>query len=185
MNWREPTREMLAALALAKQCANKGGLSEIQLAEWIMTAKESLWYFQAMRWKDQAPTEVAADSRRMFREGCLLVTRIVDLGYDAERGQWWPIRKLFESEDEWGGAMLVLMDLGMMMKRLPDVASYPEGTHREEVILGTVQRGFPVVSAGFQVFVSMMCGPRWERQYEAMMKAMEQAQRLGTGRRRR
>jgi hypothetical protein len=183
VNWAEPTEEMMAALGLARRCSNRAGLTETQLAEWIITARESLWYFQARRWAEDPPSAVHETARPMFQMGCKLLLKIVDLGYDPERKQWWPVQKLFDGEDERGGAMLVLMDFGTMTKRLPDVAEWPEGTYDHEVILGTVQRGFTTTSAGFQVFVSMMCGPQWERRYAAMMTAMEQAKRLGTTRR--
>jgi len=180
MNWGTPTEEMLAALTLARRCGRKhrGGLNEIQLAELIMGAKESLWYLQAQGWAKMAPTAVAESSRPMFQTGCATVVRIVDSGYDPEIKQWWNVRKLYSTEDQWVIAMMVLMDLGAMTQRLPNVAEWPEGTTREEVVLGTVQRGFTVVSGGFQIFVDLMCGPQWERQYEAMVQAVHEGKRL-------
>jgi hypothetical protein len=59
--------------------------------------------------------------------------------------------------------MLVLMDLGVMTKRLPNVHEHG---------------GFTTTSAGFGVFAGIVCGPQWERQYQAMSQAMSQAKRL-------
>lgn len=161
MNWKEPTAEMTAAFWMARRVPlRKFGLNQIQFAEWVLSAKESLWYLQATQWAEQAPTAVGTDSKEAFKRACALVVKIVDLGYDAERGQWWPLRALFETEDEWAIATLRLMDLGIMMQRLPDVAEYPDNITREEKILGTVVPGFTIVSAGFQVFVSLMRGPQ-------------------------
>jgi hypothetical protein len=165
MDWAHPTEEMLAALLLGRQCGrqHRGGLSETQLAEWIMTAKDSLWYFQARRWAEQAPSAVAADSKAIFQAGCKLLLRIVDSGYDPEMKTWWNLRTLFDGQDAWAAAMLVLMDLGVMTKRLPNVHEHG---------------GFTTTSAGFGVFAGIVCGPQWERQYQAMSQAMSQAKRL-------
>lgn len=172
--WGQPSAEMLAALRLARHCAARHGLSEIQTAEWIMDAHASLWYLQASTWAEDPPAAVVEASRPVFQQGCRYIVQIVDLGYDRTQGMWWPIRTVWPSEAEWGGVLLILMDTGLMLKRLPDVASWSEGTYAEEVVLGTAVRAFTAVSAGFGIFMSIVCGPRWEQRFRAMVQAAQQ-----------
>lgn len=154
-DWGHPTVEMLAALRLARRCAARHGLTEIQTAEWIMDAHASLWYLQAAAWADEPPRDVVEDVRPFFQAGCRYVVQVVDLGYDAEARAWWPHRKLWPAEAEWGGVLLVLMDLGLVMRRLSE---------RQDAI----------VSAGFGIFLSIVCGPRWAQRRRAMVAATEQ-----------
>lgn len=173
-SWVRPTPEMRAALRLARQCAARHGLTEIQTAEWVMEAHASLWYLQASTWAEQPPAAVVDTARPVFQQGCRAIVQIVDLGYDGATDQWWPLRTLWPGEAEWGEVQLVLMDTGLMLKRLPDVALWPAGTYEEEVLLGTAQRAFTAVSAGFGIFLSIVCGPRWEQRFRAMMLALRQ-----------
>jgi len=184
MDWSRPTPEMLAALKVAKRCAAKHGLSEIETAEGVMEAHASLWYLQAARWADEPPQAVSEQARPFFQAGCRAIVQIVDLGYDTETGTWWPLRKLWPSEADWGSTLLGLMDLGLMLKRLPQVAIWPEGTYDMDVVLGVAAPGFTAVSAGFGIFLSIVCGPRWEQRYRAMLRAVERQVKLPPARRR-
>jgi hypothetical protein len=175
MNWRDPSPEMLAALRLMRRAPFKGGMSAVQAAEWVMMAKESLWYLQAARWIESPPLGVDERSRPFFRAGCALLVEIVDLGYDADLDEWWPVRKLWPTDNDFMAPLLTLMDLGVMVKRLPNVGMRVRGYD------GPV---FPVVSSGFLVFVGLICGPRWEQRYESLLTATATARRFSRARKR-
>lgn len=175
IDWKSPTTEMLAAVALARQCSARGGLNEVGIAEMIIGAKESLWYLQASEWAESAPSGVEGRSAEFFKVGCQTIVKIVDLGYDAASNRWWNLKRLYPDETDWHAAQIVLMDTGAMLGRLPNVA-LPSG--------GDVP-AFTIVSGGFSVFLSIVLGPRWEKRYEAIMAAMQQGARLKSGARRR
>lgn len=169
MDWSNPTQEQLAAIRLAKLTTDRSGLTEVELAEFIITAAESLWYLQASTWADTPPEGIAEDSLAYFQEGCKLVTQIVDLGYDEQRHIWWPLFQLWPDEQAQAMGVLRLMDLGVMMERLPDVGIKME--HGE--------KGFNVVSRGFVVLVGVVCGVRWRQRYNALLRAQKAKEHLG------
>jgi hypothetical protein len=163
-DWEQPTPEMQAALQLARRCTDRRGLSQADAAERIMTASSSLWYLQAGAWAEDAPPEVEARLRPLFQEGCATIVRIVDLGYDVQAGRWWPVRALYPTEDSWAGALLTLMDTGMLLKYLPYVMRETPG----DVFDG------PALANGFGLFLNIICGPRWEQRHRAMLQAARQ-----------
>jgi hypothetical protein len=181
-NWSNPTPEMLAGVKLARQCSERGSMNETMFAEWVMDAKASLWYLQAADWAENPPDLLTDEpTREAFKQECKAVTDIVDLGYDPETQRWWSLRKLWPSDADARMGILMLMDLGTMLEKMKDIPIWPKDIPREYA-----QPGFLMVSAGFFVFISTICGPRWRQQYGAMVKAAEQAKRLkiGGGRRR-
>jgi hypothetical protein len=152
---------MQAALQLARRCTDRRGLSTAEVAEWIMAASSSLWYLQAGAWADAAPSEVEAKLRPLFQEGCGIIVRIVDLGYDVQAGRYWPVRALYPTEDTWAGALLTLMDTGRLLKYLP----YVMRRAPDEVF------DAPSLANGFGRFLNIICGPRWEQRHRAMLQA--------------
>ena len=183
-DWSAPTDRMLAALALGRRCAERGGLGEIEMAEWVLTATESLWYLQAAAWADDPPAELLHDptSRAMFARAMALVVRIVDLGYDDEVRQWWYLRRIWPSDADAAVGMLLLMDAATMLERMREIPIWPKDVPREHA-----QPGFLVASAGFWVFFSVVCGPRWRQRFAAMVSGSQMARRIRftPGRRRR
>lgn len=163
-DWLHPSPEMAAALALARRCTDRGGLGLADVAEWVMAAGSSLWYFQAAAWAEGPPPDLGQPEAAAFAGGCAVAVRIVDLGYDAAEGRWWPVRSLYPTEDTWAGATLALMDFGWL--------------------LGRVQAP-PGVADDLELFLSIICGPRWQQRHAAMLRAQEQAGRLRLPRRRR
>jgi hypothetical protein len=64
----------------------------------------------------------------------------------------------------------------VMLERMKEITIWPKDVPR-----AYAQPGFLTVSAGFWVFISTVCGPRWRQRYEAMLRAAHEAKRLRIG----
>lgn len=164
---------MVAGVRMARRCAERGGLTETMFAEWLISAPESLWYLQAADWANNPP-DILKDERAriVFRQGCELIVKIVDLGYDEASGEWWSLRKLWPTDADASVGILILMDTATMLEQLKDIPIWPEEAKQMDGLLRAYyQPSFLIASAGFWVFFSLVCGPRWRQRFAAMMQA--------------
>jgi hypothetical protein len=145
----------------------RSGHNEPTIAAFIQGASESLWYFQATQWIDSPPERVGEQAASVFKAACEIIVKIVDAGYDEESDTWWPMTKLWPDEVDAQMVTLMLMDFGQMIERLPDMG----------IDVGGI-KGFPVVSAGFRVFVGIICGPRWHQRFRSFINTRTQQERL-------
>jgi hypothetical protein len=173
-DWNNPTPQMLAGVKLARLCSERGGMNETTFAEWVIGARASLWYLQALEWSDDPPALLTDPrARQFFQAGMQAVVRIVDYGYDDADGRWWPLDKVWPDQGERDAATLVMMDAASLLERMKDVPIWPKDIPREYA-----QPGFLAVSAGFWPFFSTVLGPRWRQRYLSMIAAMREARRI-------
>lgn len=127
--------EAREALRLA-QIQKPRNVTDLQAAELMLIAKESLWYFQLGRWLETPPEVLAEASKPVFSIACKILMDIVDAGW-----------KMPEEKGEAMTAIIVLMDFGEMLHTLRDRFNY-------------------LIPASFDVVLDIVLGVRWEWRYE-------------------
>lgn len=147
MTWRNPSEAQNAALAVAMKMKPRH-VTEFEAAEFIILAKESLWYTQAKRWKDEPPK----NTPRTWQAACQFIFDVVNLEYDESSKMWWNLSRLDSKKVKIG--IILLMDLGMMLKQYR-------------------QQSLDVVSQGFEIFIDILCGRGWEKRYAAFLKSAQ------------
>ncbi len=120
-------------------------LNEYDYAELITLASKSLWYTQAKQWAEHPPENVP----ETWRDACVFIVNVVDLGYDAESKKWWDLGKLDERYVESG--RLLLLDFKYMLTQYR-------------------RNRMDIVSRGFEAFIDLICDKPWISRFRKKLR---------------
>jgi hypothetical protein len=136
------------ALEIGK--AVKADVSPTAVADFILTAQNSMWMLQCRRWAEKPPMSKEKMSMDIFQEGAKMIIEIVDRGYDETSKTWWKVDKQTDSHK-----LLSMCDMILMV-------------HAMGFKFSKEYRNF--VLYGFQLFADILMGYGWEARFRAAVR---------------
>jgi hypothetical protein len=121
-------------------------IDEYDIAENIITAKDSLWYVQAQKWITKPPCEVP----ETFTAACQFIVDVVNLGYADN--VWWDLSKMDAGKVAMG--RLLTLDLLQMIRQI-----------RHNSLI--------VISRGFELFAQIVCDKAWRDKVRKVARATQ------------
>lgn len=149
--WQNPTPKQLALLKRF-QSGFPAGIKQRQAVEFIVTARDSMWYLEVKRYASAVfPLDITKDDIKFFIEGCINICEVVEKEYNLERDAWWSIKK---PEND---------------KELVEVNRYLFAMANSINTLQSMNKGNKLLVEMLETFARIMLGNDWNKRfYEAV-----------------
>jgi hypothetical protein len=169
-DWSKPTDEMRAALAMAIRARKMTPprakstireLTEIQVAEAIMMAKDGFAIRVLQGLIETPPSQIAEGSRPFFKDGCESMKAVLDLGYSEAEKMWWPLKTIWPNSKVAVVRMALMADALGMMHDL-QYPSTPMGYLRPP-------DDTPLIPASIWLYADLILGYNWRKRFAGIM----------------